>query len=101
MQELESRTRAKVQAQLDDPNVLQPLHMTDKKQGSGYSRLYSLPHFANRKVLSLAVGDYHTLAVASGCTCQRARVDAVTECKGVMKCKKGPILLGWGQNNYL
>jgi hypothetical protein len=49
----------------------------------------------NRKVFELAMGDFHTLAVISGCNC----VDPINDkCEGQFKCKEGSNLFSWGFN---
>jgi hypothetical protein len=58
-------------------------------------KLHSLPEFNNKKVYQLAVGDFHTLALVSGCNC----VDPVRHrCLGRDLCNGGADLFGWGFN---
>ena len=68
----------------------------------GYAgdKIFTLAQFTNRKVADIAVGDYHSLVVASGCTCMSSKIDSIGNCEGLNVCNKGPDVLAWGQNNY-
>lgn len=59
------------------------------------NKVFILPQFTNRKVTNIAVGDFHTLVVTSGCTCMTTKIDAMGKCEG-LKCNGGPDLYGWG-----
>ena len=61
------------------------------------TRVHHLYHFNNRKVYSVAVGDFHTLMVASGCNC----VDPVKDrCLGQTECNNGADVYSWGFNMH-
>jgi len=40
-------------------------------------KLFKLPSFTNRKIGCIAVGDFHTLVVASGCTCMKNDITVI------------------------
>jgi alpha-tubulin suppressor-like RCC1 family protein len=67
---------------------------TEDSQKSG-ENVFKLKQFNNRKVHEIAVGDFHTLVVASGCNC----VDPVNDvCQGREACNGGSNLYAWGFN---
>ena len=47
------------------------------------NRVFTLPQFINRKLSDIAVGDYHTLVVASGCTCMSLNLEEMGKCEGI------------------
>jgi hypothetical protein len=59
--------------------------------------VHGLYQFHNRKIYQVAVGDFHTLAIASGCNC----VDPVrSKCLGRDLCNGGSDLYAWGFNMH-
>lgn len=57
--------------------------------------IFRLEQFNQRKIFEIAVGDFHTLVVASGCNCVDPLNDA---CLGKDKCSGGADLYAWGFN---
>lgn len=67
---------------------------TEDSQKAG-EQIFRLPQFNQRKMLEIAVGDFHTLVVASGCNC----TDPIHgTCQGRNVCNGGSELLSWGFN---
>ena len=67
-------------------------------EDDGSSKVYQLHQFNNKKVYSVAVGDFHTLAVASGCNCTDPIKDRC--CLGQYECNSGADLYSWGFNMH-
>ena len=70
------------------------------KNETNSEKVYSLEKFINKKIYSLAVGDYHTILIASGCNCVETINGTSKECKGRNECNGGCDVYGWGQNNH-
>ena len=47
------------------------------------NRIYSLSEFVNKKVHAFAVGDYHSVLIASGCNCVDSIEGTARGCKGL------------------
>ena len=62
------------------------------------SKVHQLYQFNNRKIFQVALGDFHTLVIASGCTC----FDPVRDyrCLGQLECNGGSDLYAWGLNMH-
>lgn len=57
--------------------------------------VFRLPQFNMRRVLKIAMGDFHTLVLANGCNC----VDPIRDhCEGPEVCNGGSNLYAWGFN---
>jgi alpha-tubulin suppressor-like RCC1 family protein len=63
-------------------------------------RMFKLQQLANKKLLSIGVGDHHTLVVASGCNHVDVLKGDADKCKGVLKCNGGPDVFAWGLNKH-
>ena len=64
------------------------------------NKIYSLSQFTNKKVYEIAVGDYHTIAIVSGCNCVDSINGTAQNCKGRNKCNGGSDVYGWGANTH-
>jgi hypothetical protein len=67
---------------------------TEDSQRLGES-IFKLEQFNQRKVYKIATGDFHNLAIASGCNC----IDPINDrCEGRYTCNGGCDLYAWGFN---
>ena len=48
----------------------------------------------------MAIGDYHSVLIASGCNCVETINGTARECKGRNECNGGSDVYSWGQNNH-
>ena len=61
---------------------------------------YTLEAFTNKKIYTMAIGDYHSVLIASGCNCVDTINGTARECKGRNDCNGGSDVYSWGQNNH-
>lgn len=67
---------------------------TEDSQEFG-ERVFRLEQFNQKRVFEIAVGDFHTLVLASGCNC----TDPIdSSCQGQFTCEGGCNLYAWGFN---
>jgi len=63
-------------------------------------RIYFLDEFTNKKIYAFAVGDYHSVLIASGCNCVDSIDGSAKGCKGQSHCNGGADVYSWGLNTH-
>mmetsp|Transcript_35031 Transcript_35031/g.46107 ORF Transcript_35031/g.46107 Transcript_35031/m.46107 type:complete len:85 (+) Transcript_35031:63-317(+) len=63
-------------------------------------RIYTLSEFTNKKIHAFAVGDYHSVLIASGCNCIDSIEGCAKGCKGRNACNGGADIFSWGLNTH-
>ena len=63
-------------------------------------KVFTLCELTNKKLISIGVGDQHTLVVASGCNCVDILSGKDKDCKGFHSCNGGPDVFSWGNNKH-
>lgn len=69
---------------------------SEQSQNAG-ERVYRLEQFNQRRVFQIAMGDFHTLVLASGCNCTDP-VSSDGQCQGMFDCNGGADLYCYGFN---
>ena len=64
------------------------------------NRIYTLDEFRNKKIHAFAVGDYHSVLIASGCNCVDSIEGTARGCKGITQCNGGADVYSWGLNSH-
>ena len=63
-------------------------------------RIYTLSEFVNKKIHAFAVGDYHSVLIASGCNCVDSIEGTSRGCLGQTQCNGGADVYAWGLNSH-
>ena len=62
--------------------------------------VYKLSEFTNKKIHAFAVGDYHSVLIASGCNCVDSIEGTARGCLGRDRCNGGADIYSWGLNSH-